>query len=124
MKKLVMIVSLAIATVGYSFGQEDRRMQGTEQEMTIDKDQRTEIEENELPGNIRQSLNAGEFQDWEIDEAFRVDAEARSETGVAYVIKVEKDNEKRVLHYDANGRLIHSMDKDEKRGAKKDKGRY
>jgi YD repeat-containing protein len=139
MKKIVMMVSIAIASIGFTYGQQGQTQQGRTQEgqrggqqqeqtqrgtqgqqelRDINRGDKDEIENNELPNNIQSSLNTGEFSGWEIDEAFRVSPDKRQETGVAYEVKVKRDNEHMRLQYDERGNLVGREMKDKNRSGK------
>jgi hypothetical protein len=131
MKKIVMIVSVAIASIGFTYAQQGQQQEGQHQEgqhqegqmqegMTreIQDREKESIDQNELPTTVQNQLRTGEFSEWEIDEVFRVEPEAMRETGVAYEVKVERDNEEMRLHYDANGNLIGQKRKGDKGGKK------
>jgi hypothetical protein len=115
MKKIIMVVSLAIATIGFSFAQtenQDRQYQeGQTSPQTFidgefDSDQKSDIDLEQLPATIHQDLNVGDFSNWEVEEAYRIEDAVRSETGVAYEVLIARRGEKKVLHYDERGNFI------------------
>jgi hypothetical protein len=144
MKKIVMLVSVAIASISFSYaqqgqqqqrgqqqqeerqrgqqqdrgqqerGQQQRGMQQGEEGMAreIERGDKNQIDRNELPGSVQNSLRTGEFSEWEVDEVYRVQPEARRETGVAFEVRVKRGNEKMSIHYDQNGNVIGQQRKD------------
>lgn len=116
MKKIIMIVGVAIASIGFGFAQQGQTQQGkmgqegTTQE--IERGDKEEIDRNELPGQVQNSLRTGEFRDWEVDEVYRVEPETQRETGVAFEVKVKRGDEKMKLHYDMDGKLVGQKRKD------------
>jgi YD repeat-containing protein len=126
MKKIVMIVSVAIASIGFSYAQQGQQ-EGQHQEGQMQQEgmtrelqdrEKEKIEENELPGTVQNQLRTGEFSDWEIDEVFRIEPAAKEETGVAYEVKVERDDQEMRLHYDESGNLVGQKSKGDKKGRK------
>jgi hypothetical protein len=134
MKKVVMIVGMALATIGYSYSQERT---GTERQQENQQEQQrgqrggeqdemrgmTEIKENQLPNSIQNTLKNGEFSDWDVEEAYRVDARNREEGKGAYVVKVEKDGQMRKLHFDENGNMIRQESREDKDKSTKDRNK-
>ena len=94
MKKIVMIISMAIATIGFSYAQQDQNMQQQEQQMS-------QIDKEELPENIQTSFESGEFRGWEIEQAYEV-KEGESD----YAVKVKRGEETKLLHFDNEGNLV------------------
>jgi uncharacterized protein HemX len=146
MKKLLMILGVAVASIGFGYaqqgqthegdrqykeghreGQRDRteverenqrdRSRMDDQEFTrdFDNNQKERIDLERLPSNIHSNLNTGEYSDWEIEEAYRIDDQARRETGVAYEVRVNRRGHKKLLHYDEQGNFMPSKDKDRDR---------
>ncbi|MBA3899192.1 MAG: hypothetical protein H0X62_03125 [Bacteroidetes bacterium] len=122
MKKIVMIVSVAIASIGFTYAQQGQQEEGQHQEgqmqegMTreIEDNEKEQIDQNELPGTVQNNLQTGEFSEWEVDEVYRIEPEAMRETGVAFEVRVEMDDKKMKLHYDANGNLVGQKSKEGK----------
>lgn len=123
MKKLIMIVGMAIASIGFSFAQQGTNQQEDRtQQSQIDQETHTVrefknnekdgIDKEELPAIVHQNLNIGEYSDWEVEKVYRIDDEARMETGVAYEVRVERGGEKVYLHYDELGNFIPSHEDD------------
>jgi hypothetical protein len=123
MKKIVMIMSLAIASIGFSYAQvetEDNRYQEGQrvQEPLIDgefkNDVKSDIELEQLPANIHQDLNVGDFSDWEIEDAYRIDDAHIRESGVAYEVIIARRGVKKALHYDEQGKFISTKENPKK----------
>jgi hypothetical protein len=115
MKKIVMIVSVAIASIGFSYAQQGQQQQGQTQEQMdgqqeglfreFQDNERSEIEESELPASIQNELQA-DLRDWEVEDVYRIEEEAKRETGVAYEVRVEKGDEKKKLFFNEEGQLL------------------
>ncbi len=89
-----MIVSMAIATIGFSYAQQDQGMQQEQQQMET-------IEIDKLPNEVQQTLQTEQFKDWNIEEAYEI------EEGVGdYAVKVKRGDEARMLHFSEDGNLI------------------
>jgi hypothetical protein len=135
MKKIVMIVGMALATIGYGYSQErtgtdrqqDQRQDDQREQRGQEQDGEmrgmTEIDKNQLPSSIQNTLDNGEFSEWDFEEAYRVDARHREEGKGAYVVKVEKDGQQRKLHFDENGNMIRQESRGNKDKGTKDRGR-
>ena len=123
MKKLVMIISMAIATMGFAFGQEDRPGTGTGTGTGTDvqtggqNKQQKKINKEELPRSINNAFSTGEYQEWALEDAYSVTTTPDGERA-AYMVTAKKE-EKVNLYFDANGKLIKKEDRSKEMNKKK-----
>jgi hypothetical protein len=121
MKKIVMIVSIAIGSIGFSYAQQGQTHDGQTQDQRterqerfaedgreFDNNEKNRIEKEELPANIHRELNTGEYSGWDLERAYRIEDEARTESGVAYEVRVARRGVKKKLHYDERGNFLPS----------------
>ncbi|MDQ3191733.1 MAG: hypothetical protein M3Q58_09075 [Bacteroidota bacterium] len=98
MKTIVMIIGMAIATIGFGYAQEDQK-------------QMTRIDQIELPLGAQEDFVTGEFSDWEVVEAFEIPEQAR-ENNEAYEVIAKKEGLLQTLFYDEEGNLIRQETKE------------
>ena len=103
-----MIISIAIATMGFAFGQEDRpgtgTGTGTDVQTGTQNKQQQKIKKEELPRSINNAFSTGEYQEWAMEDAYSVTTTPDGERA-AYMVTAKKE-EKVNLYFDANGKLI------------------
>ncbi len=93
-----MIISMAVATIGFSYAQQDQNMQQQQQEMTT-------IDREDLPNEVQTTLQTEEFREWEIEQAYEI------EEGVGdYAVRVKRGEETKILHFSEDGKLVRQED--------------
>ena len=119
MKKFVMIISMAIATMGFAFGQEDKpgTGTGTDVQTGAQNKQQKKINKEELPRSINNAFSTGEYQEWAMEDAYSVTTTPDGERA-AYMVTAKKE-EKVNLYFDANGKLIKKEDRSKEMNKKK-----
>ena len=105
-----MIISMAIATIGFAFGQEDRPQRGTGtgtdvQTGTQTDQQQKKVKKEDLPRSINDAFSTGEYQEWAMEDAYSVTTTPDGREKAAYMVTAKKE-EKVNLYFDANGKLI------------------
>lgn len=85
MKKLLMTLGFAVATVLAVQAQETQQEQPTQTPDTeMSQDNRTEIQESELPEEVQTALQEGEYAEMEVSQVYEVTTDEGTEYEVVF----------------------------------------
>ena len=72
---------------------------------------KAELKKEELPAGVSSALNSGQYKAWNMGDRMEMD----TPEGKMYKVKVENKDQTMYLKYDANGKLVETMTKEQKK---------